>query len=226
MNEQSRRAPPADFTEIDGVGPKTAEALNRAGIDSMATLASMTVDEVVQALAAVGVPASANKIVANQWLQQAWHRSRPISSNEPEEAVEEAVHSNGEDRSLNEWVEYAGYFIYFDRTERDGEEQWRTRVWDTRAMEEQDMPGTAPGPWVSYILARTNLPKVAADPSPSAFEVNTARFEQRVGSSGPETWITAEIAVKIQQDAAFETALGAALLATVLPPESPHGRSP
>lgn len=231
MNQEGSRASPAEFTRIDGVGPRMAESLVLAGIDSMAKLASMSVDDVVQALAEVGVTASANKVLSQHWHTQAWQLAQADDVLEQDDQPGDEPES---DEPPNGWEEHAGFFVYFDRSEKKGDEEggnepeirtpggepaderWRTRVWDTKAMAEYEMPGAALGPWLTFILGRADLPATVQAEDDAGFEVETASLEQRPTSAGSDTWLTAEIAVRVRDDAAFEAALGAALLQAAL----------
>lgn len=160
MTTTSGSAASVDFTELRGVGAKTAAALREAGVDSMLALAAMSVDDVVHALDEVGVQVSAAKIISKRWLQQAWVMSQkqagpPVEkADDPEEEQELPQVNEG-----NDWHEHAGFFVYFDRSS-DGA-RWRTRVWDTGVMIEQQIPSTAPDRWVNFILSRANLPSDA-----------------------------------------------------------------
>ncbi len=148
-----------DFTAITGVGSKTSSALNDAGISSMERLAAMTVGQVVSALEGVGVQISAGKIVSQLWLQQAWMLSE--LSDEPEDRGAEGdeldtgldpASDSGETSDAEDWSEQFGLFVYIDRSV-DGL-RWRTRIWDTTALVEENLSGIAPGLVVDLIIDR------------------------------------------------------------------------
>ncbi len=126
MTDPAASAPTVDFTRVNGVGPKSAEALTKAGVTTMRELASMTVEEVVEALRDNGVDWPAGRIVTQGWLQQAWRLSREQASapgrsaeGDPGSVLDEengfdAAAANG-NANANGWSEHTGFFVYFDR---------------------------------------------------------------------------------------------------------------
>ena len=190
MEEDDEPRSDVDLTSLNGVGPRTAEALRSAGITTMADLARTGAEELAGRLAEVGAPTPASKIIANRWHVDAWSawRAGPqfdealLAPSEPAEAGGAASDAAGppdrpadrplpggpsapgdegddgtEDVSTRpDWEEYASFIVCFDR--RSGaDEEWQTRVWDTRSMVEVVSPGTAPGVWIGFILDRMDL---------------------------------------------------------------------
>ncbi len=153
-----------DFTAITGVGAKTSTALNEAGVHSMEALAAMSVGQVSAALEGVGIQISAGKIISQLWLQQAWMLS--TLSDQPATKAGEAMTPVGVEAAevtdqpadnVNDWQEQFGVFVYLDRSE-DGR-RWRTRIWDTTEMVEEQLPGVAPGLLVDLIIDRVEASK-------------------------------------------------------------------
>lgn len=211
MTKRARRSPDSDFSAIDGVSRKTAKALRKAGIASMAELGAMSASDVARALRGAGKPIRVEKIIAKEWLQQAW---RLADGDRADEVIPDSP-PLAEDSEPN-WEEYAGYFVYFDRTRSATGDRWRTRVWDTRELVEEEFPGTGPAPWVSFLLGRARLPVSARSHGPRTFEVASATIEHRETSEGRQTWLRTEVAVDTNEQGAFEAALGSAMVRATL----------
>ena len=116
-----------------------------------------------------------------------------------------------------DWEEYAGFFVFFDHAQIARDQQWRTRVWDTRALVEGEFLGTSPAPWISFILGRVDLPPAASDSRTESFEVRRASVETLSTPEGPQTWLQADVTIDVKRDGALEAAIGSALLAACLP---------
>ncbi|MGI9615343.1 MAG: hypothetical protein ACR2QO_20700, partial [Acidimicrobiales bacterium] len=115
-----------------------------------------------------------------------------------------------------DWEEHAGFFVYFDRARGADGDRWRTRVWDTRALIEEEFRGTGPAPWVSFLLGRAGLPSSGQGQGPRTFEVTSASIERRESSAGQRRWLRTELAVDAHEQGAFEAALGSAMLRAAL----------
>jgi predicted flap endonuclease-1-like 5' DNA nuclease len=71
---------PQDLTKIEGVGPKTADALKAAGITTYAQLAALSTDDLRKLLADAGIsadpetwPEQARLAAADKWAElKAW----------------------------------------------------------------------------------------------------------------------------------------------------------
>lgn len=182
MPQHAGAATQADFTQLAGVGPKTAEALVAAGFTTMKELATSSTAALVRELEAVGINVAESKIVSQRWLFQAWERwqddtaaQSPASGASRSGATSESDSPGGigavdddeqadefdddlDDESDGEWEEYASFIVCFDRRSSTDGEQWQTRVWDTKAMAEREIAGTDPGPWIDFIVGQANLP--------------------------------------------------------------------
>ena len=186
MSESSE---PDDLTRLDGVGPKTAAALTAGGITTMEQLARSRIDDLVALLDRAGVSKSAERIMAERWLQQAWRAAgRPSSgatatptsgvvmatpevaatvdpvdasaADAPRGTAEEPIVRNGPPSAPTGWREHASFIVSFDHRAEADDERWQTRVWDAEAMVELTVPGAAPGTWIDFILERAALPRL------------------------------------------------------------------
>lgn len=155
----------ADFTELDGVGGKTAEALRSAGFTTMNQLAKASVNELVARLEEVGSSVPASRIISQRWLFQAWEHGHETLDQSVETTSETTTEqpdiSNSDELPEADdqpWVEHATFIVCFDRRGNEASQQWQTRVWDTTAMAEEVVTGTDPSEWLELITGRADVP--------------------------------------------------------------------
>lgn len=95
-------------------------------------------------------------------------RSEPVAHPEPEPQTEPALRTGpgpqpapaAPPSAPNGWQEHAGFIVTFDRRLEGDDERWQTRIWDITAMVEQTVAGTAPGPWIDFVIQRADLPRL------------------------------------------------------------------
>ena len=178
------RNTPEGLELIAGIGPKTAEALAQIGVRDFADLAQWTPEALTKALfEQVGLRVWPGRIEAMNSdrtgsgsaaaehdeqvsLQQIQFRSQPVEM----QAVEDLS-------DKTQWPQQAGFLLFFDfQQNEDAIRSWRTRVYHHETGAEAQFPGTAPHPWVAWILRQAEVPAAAeTDLSPLA----VARFRSR-----------------------------------------------
>lgn len=73
MDEIEDADEPADFTQIDGIGPKYAEGLVACGVRTFAQLSSQDPDALAETLRAQGLRIIGDRIKQDDWIGQARH---------------------------------------------------------------------------------------------------------------------------------------------------------
>ncbi len=82
-------------------------------------------------------------------------------------------------------------------------------------MVEHHLPGVVPETWMTFILARAGLPPPGPT-NPSRFHVDGADIERVETGVGVETWLRAELRVRVGDDASLVAGLGSALIEAAL----------
>ncbi len=149
----------ADFTRLDGIGHKTAEALVEAGITTMSGLATSNVYELAERLAGQGSPVPTGRIISQRWLFQALEieTAGTDAADETQTAGHgaddgESAEDEGGNRSRDlEWVEQASFIVSFDRRDGTDGTEWQTRIWDTKGMVEHVVDGVDAKDWAAII---------------------------------------------------------------------------
>jgi len=200
--------------EIDGIGPKTAEAFYDLGVRSFADLHRYLTDhtdkEVLAALAERGARVLPNSIEKYDWRDRVESLAAVTGVTEP--SREEATVVREEPAETPASVipaeqHDAAFTIFFDYVAGEpGEQLLQTTVYEDRDFgDEQTFTGLETDPWVNWILERAGLP-VSAEASvggqPAASEVeNTEPTE-------PETPEESRIVIQDLQTSAAKPSSG------------------
>lgn len=159
---------------INGIGPKYARALRSAGILSFADLArhsSHTLADLLHQQTQIKI--TPHRIEEANWIEQAVrlakeHQARicaggaTCASSDPlnESAVHGAscVQSEGCANFQADWVQHAGFSIFFDRKRAvDARPLWQTRLYHDETGEEIQLTGISPASWSTWLLAQSGL---------------------------------------------------------------------
>ena len=157
---------------IDGIGPRTAEALSHVGIHRLEDLAESTPDGLAKALTdGAGLRISPKRIEAMNWtgqaqalLQQAREEQVPPQQNQEAEQKPAETQLEKNTPPGTQWHQHAGFSLFFDyELDEEGKQSWQTRVWQTRVYHDEtgaetQFPGIEPHLWVNWILQQADLP--------------------------------------------------------------------
>ena len=159
LNEKMKLQPDEvydNLEEIEGVGPKFAEALNKAGIYRHAQLVKYPPRQLSEKLwQEAGIRVSENRIQKDNWLGQSREilRKRAMPDVDETEAAPTDILNDHDPQNQHEFT------VFFDvLTGEDGQRIWQTRVYDDKSGEEDDLPGVDPALWTNWIMERVRLP--------------------------------------------------------------------
>ncbi|MGD9404824.1 MAG: hypothetical protein PVH95_06700, partial [Anaerolineae bacterium] len=143
-----------DLQEIEGLGPKSAEALVRLGIGNRAELARYLRKHSAQALsdklAEEGVTVAAKTIENADWLRQARELSaRPATK--PEKEIQEKAGTGDRQEARDQPADSAIEVLFDVRFRRKGH-RWVVKTYDERDGGLREYHGIDPGEWANWIL--------------------------------------------------------------------------
>ncbi len=177
MEENRLDRPNDNLTEINGIGPKFAEALFHIGIVSYAQLAQHTAVSLSQLLIEeAGLKVSAERINRNNWLGQA---RQLAGSPEHHTGITDQPKSESDTELAKSaaWRQHAGFSLFFDYEEdSQGKHNLQTRIRQTHVYhdesgEQVELAGWEPDKWAGWIVQKAQLPvKVAQGTAPALSE--------------------------------------------------------
>jgi len=196
-----------DLTSIDGIGPTYANALHAISIYRFADLAQREPDELAEALhVQANVKITAERIKSDAWIDQARALGQPTASGSVSPPTQEQPFSQGAPDPPAQH-QHAGFSLFFDHVQDEGQDNWQTRVYHDESGEEGLFPTVDVDPWVGWILEHAQLPVVlegypphTAPPPTPALKIeilDVQTIEAGPSYNVPEKRIKAEIDFRI-----------------------------
>lgn len=167
-----------DLRQIDGIGPKFAQALIEVGITSFEILASYTSDTLYALLReSTDVKITPDRILDKDWIGQARARIEykpPQAATDLREELAELIFEEPDSASprfsnlsqspkaeeikadVSDWHQHAGFSLFFELGRVRGEDGsvWQTRVYHDESGEETLFSGMKQADWAGWIVEK------------------------------------------------------------------------